>query len=147
MEQFKELEEFPGYKIGNQGTIIGKRFNTPLKPTLGKRGYFTVNLYFQSKTVHSLVAKAWILNSENKPCIDHIDRNKLNNCITNLKWVTYMENNNNISMLNTNTSGITGLNHNFINNCWEVKRTRFGKKYYKNFKERKDAEEFLKTII
>ena len=45
--------------------------------------------------VHRLVAKAFIPNPGNKPCIDHIDGNTRNNNVSNLRWVTYKENNNN----------------------------------------------------
>lgn len=46
-------------------------------------------------TVHRLVAQMFIPNPEKKPCIDHIDGNKHNNHVDNLRWVTYKENNNN----------------------------------------------------
>ena len=44
------------------------------------------------KNVHELVAKAFLTNPENKPIIDHYDRNTANNCIWNLSWVTNSEN-------------------------------------------------------
>lgn len=40
-----------------------------------------------------MVAMAFIPNPENKPCVDHIDTNTQNDCVENLHWVTYSENN------------------------------------------------------
>ena len=41
--------------------------------------------------VHRLVALAFIDNPDNKPTIDHIDRDKNNNCVENLRWATQSE--------------------------------------------------------
>ena len=57
------------------------------------------NGYLRSKScneyVHKLVAEAFIKNPLNKPEVDHIDTNKMNNYISNLIWVTHKENCNN----------------------------------------------------
>ena len=45
--------------------------------------------------VHRLVAEAFIPNTENKPQIDHINTNRSNNRVYNLRWVTQSENMNN----------------------------------------------------
>lgn len=61
-------------------------------------GYLTVSLGESSKghnkTIHRLVAEAFIPNTENKPCVGHKDGNETNNCVENLYWCTYPENNN-----------------------------------------------------
>ena len=48
-----------------------------------------------SERLHRVVAKLFIPNPENKPFIDHIDRNKHNNRVDNLRWCTPKENANN----------------------------------------------------
>ena len=96
------------YKIYKNGDIekYYKNGNTLiLKPTKHKKtGYLIVNLFKKGKrklfSIHRLIGIHFIPNPENKPNIDHIDGDKLNNSISNLRWVSHQENN-----LNTKNRG------------------------------------------
>lgn len=60
------------------------------------KGYSRVTLSKDNKQerfqVHRLVAEAFIANSEDKPCVNHSDNDRKNNRVSNLQWVTHMEN-------------------------------------------------------
>lgn len=107
-ERWKDIKGYNGfYKISSYGRIMntgiyrdGRRYSPKvLIPNTDIHGYKYVSLYkngkMKSVKVHRLVAEAFIPNPENKPCIDHIDTNRSNNNVDNLKWVTYHENANN----------------------------------------------------
>ncbi len=70
-----------------------------LKPSIDRDGYHRISLSKNGKakifTVHRLVVMAFIPNPENKPEIDHINGNKQDNRVENLRWVTHKENINN----------------------------------------------------
>ena len=58
--------------------------------------YLRVSLYKDGKTkshfVHRLIAESFIINSGDKPCVNHIDCNRHNNDASNLEWCTHQEN-------------------------------------------------------
>lgn len=78
--------------LGNIRSINGKQ----LKPWISTTGYYNIKVIEQGKRInkklHRLICKAFNPNPLNKPDVNHIDGNKLNNVPTNLEWCTHAEN-------------------------------------------------------
>ena len=78
---------------GRPNPIPGKLLSTPVSTD----GYCSVALtdthhVTKSFFLHRLVAMTFIPNTENKSEVNHKDGNKCNNCVSNLEWVTRLEN-------------------------------------------------------
>ena len=95
-EIWKPIDQFPNYNVSNLGNIKNIITNKPLK-SVCKDGYCNISLVNDKiqKTlkVHRLVALAFIENPENKSDVNHKDKNKINNHVSNLEWMTRKENN------------------------------------------------------
>ena len=108
------------YEVSNLGRVreIGK--NRILTQSTVKKGYLVVHLHKRMKTVHRLVASAFIANDKNKPCIDHIDGDKQNNCVKNLRWCTVKENQNNPITKKRISKACKGKNYGRMNHKLEA---------------------------
>lgn len=111
LEEWKDIEDYPNYQVSTFGNIKSKERYTKqrngmslrkerlLIPQKDHKGYLYVRLYNENGwkyfKVHILVAKTFIPNFFNKPTVDHIDRNKENNNVDNLRWASYKEQQNN----------------------------------------------------
>ena len=91
----KVLPEFENYSATEDGSIYSNRTGGRMKESERPDGYLVINLRKGGKTycrrVHRLVASAFI--EQTGPHINHKDRNRSNNRVDNLEWVTQKENN------------------------------------------------------
>lgn len=93
------------YKINSNGIVTGYHDNRGgllkngyiVKPTIKSTGYLGIKLFKNGVrkcySIHRLLAIMFIPNPHKKPCVNHIDGNKLNNSLKNLEWCTIKENN------------------------------------------------------
>lgn len=101
MEIWKDVPGYSGlYQVSNLGRVVSLKYGRHiLKSCNDSYGYPIVVLCNgtkkKTKTVHRLVAMAFVPNPENKPEIDHINTIRDDNRPDNLRWVTRKENANN----------------------------------------------------
>lgn len=106
-EEWKTIENYPNYEISNMGRVRALKYYSNihkkyydreiiLKEKTNMHGYKMVGLSNsdgrKSFSIHRLVAKAFIKNSNNYKEVNHIDGNKANNCYINLEWCTRKSN-------------------------------------------------------
>ena len=108
-EIWKDIKGCEGYQVSNLGSVRsvdrcilkgGRKINRKgkvLAQAKSNWGYSMITLHvdkIKTYSVHRLVAKAFLKNPLDKETVNHIDGNKLNNCVSNLEWNTWAENNN-----------------------------------------------------
>ena len=98
-EIWKDIEDCESrYQISNMGRVKSKSQNK-IMSGINRKGYLSVKLINNDTKIkkkllpiHRLVALHFVENKDKKEIVDHIDGNKINNKVTNLRWVTLSEN-------------------------------------------------------
>ena len=123
-EIYVNISNFPNYQISNFGNCKIVSTGQVLKPGTNREGYLFIGLTNNGDRstikIHRLVANAFIENPESKLIVDHINHDKKNNMISNLRWATKTENNQNKSIMKNNTSGYSGITFVEKSNKWRA---------------------------
>ena len=157
MDEYHQIKDYPKYEINKNGSVrrVYKNGNIIyLKPHPNiKSKYLTVSLHNQTKTLHRLLAVQFIPNPDNKPMVDHINVNRQDNRLENLRWSTCEENRHNTLRKNKGCiftrkdkfKKLDGTTKIYISYrfAWYPEHN---KKKSKTFKTKLEAEEFRNTI-
>lgn len=132
-------KDIGNYILNTDGTVYSKRKNKFMVGSNNKsNGYNYVTINNKIVSRHRLIAKTFIGNNENKPCVNHIDGDKKNNSVSNLEWCTYEENMQHC--VYTGNDGVSGFkNHGSkfnLNQLKKIKKMRSDGETYRSIAEK-----------
>ena len=152
-ENWRSIDGFSNYEVSWCGRVRNATTDRILKGGTGSNGYQIVVLCREkekkSHNVHVLVAREWLLNPNNKRCVDHIDGDKANNHYENLRWATHTENMRNRTKHSTSSSVYKGVSFRKQSNKWVVHINVDGKTQHVGLfaNEREAAEAYNAAAI
>lgn len=92
-EEWKTLFFNNGYEVSNLGRLRNKKTKVIAKGTIQKNGYVVVSVNNQNYRLHRLVLQTWCPNEDYEELtVDHINGNRSDNRLENLRWATREEN-------------------------------------------------------
>ena len=94
--EWKQIDGYENYEVSNEGGLVRNKKTGRILKQFQDRGYLYVSLSKNSKakrcSVHRLVATAFIPNPHGYDTVDHIDKNRQNNDVSNLRWMSHKNN-------------------------------------------------------
>ena len=121
IEVYLPIVGFEKYEVSNYGNVRNRQTMKILKPYLNKGDYLNVSFNRKNLRVHQLVVQAFLANPENKSCVDHIDNDRSNNELMNLRYATQQENHFNANLSSRNTSGAKGVSYHSSRKKWRAR--------------------------
>tara|TARA_R110002020_G_scaffold100495_1_gene237537 strand:+ start:4582 stop:5067 length:486 start_codon:yes stop_codon:yes gene_type:complete len=146
----KDIDGFEGiYKIYEDGRIWSYKKEIFKSATPNNHNYYTIGLNKDKKrktfSIHRLLAIHFIPNPNNLSEVDHIDRNRQNNDLSNLRWATKAENQEN-TIVNKNNQ-LREKNISKDRNGYIFKIVRNGIKKLKYFKTLEDGIDYRDSVL
>ena len=135
-ECWRSIDGHINYQVSNIGRVRNVNTGRILKQCADPWGYYFVGRFKggveKKYTVHKLVAHEFIPRPDTtvKLVVDHIDRNKANNQVTNLRWATQQQNNMNLTIRTGTSSQYKGVSFNKKSRKWRAEINFNGKHLY-----------------
>ena len=141
-EIFEPIPNWERYSISRSGKVKDNKQENFIKPYLSNHGYLSLKLMGKTekgntKHFHVLLAETFIPNPDNLPQVHHKDVNKLNNELSNLEWVSNMEN----TQSKNQTKQVGSVFEK--KDGWKSEVTVYGKKYQFECAKKEVAEGWL----
>jgi hypothetical protein len=146
IEYIIEIPNWPKYLLSTNGDLYSEWNGKMIKrkQCKDKDGYIHITLHKNgkrhTKKIHRLMGELFLKRIEGKNEIDHINRIKTDNRLSNLRWVNSRENKINRGIDSRNKSGITGVRYRKDKKRWEARihiSSRKAKR--RNFKTKEEA--------
>ena len=147
-EVWKFIDGYNDYMISTEGRVMSLKRGKEriLKGRNNGHGYLCVRLCrnkeITQNKIHRLVAFAFLENPNNYPTVDHIDRVKKNNSVTNLQWASR-------EMQNQNKDCVENAVHIYLTKygSYQVQIKRNGERNQKCFKTEQDAIQYRNDVL
>lgn len=151
LEIYSIITDSPNFAISNLGNVLNIKKQKIIKQTVNKQGYKVVGMGGKLKKVHRLLSLAFIDNPENKTVIDHINNDRTDNNLENLRWATMSENQNNRKISVNNLSGVKGVYFDKKTKKWRAEimnnNNKYNLGYYNTLEDAKTARQAVANIL